>query len=132
MTSHHRSPLYLSLGLVAALGLVHACGNASATASPAQVVATTDGEVAATESAKAPVAAATPQPWLCDLEGGRWCHGCGTGPCPQGKSGWLCCVGDICVAIKVASDCTTGVWGWCNNYTETTSPAGNTTATCHD
>lgn len=130
MTSHHRSPLYLSLGLVAALGLVHACGNASATASPAQVVATTDGEVAASEPVKTP--AATPQPWLCDLEGGRWCHGCGTGPCPQGKSGWLCCIGDICVAIKVASDCTTGVWGWCNNYTETTSPAGNTTATCHD
>jgi hypothetical protein len=73
-----------------------------------------------------------PQPQLCDIDGGRWCTDC-TGPqCTEGKSGWLCCSNGICVAVAVYGDCKGGVAGWCNNYTETTTAAGNVIAQCHD
>jgi hypothetical protein len=77
-------------------------------------------------------AAQAPQPQLCDIDGGRWCVDCTGGQCAEGKEGWLCCSEGFCVAVAVYGDCTTGVCGWCNNYTETTTPAGNVVAVCHD
>lgn len=77
-------------------------------------------------------ASTTPQPQLCDIDGGRWCTDCTGSECAEGKSGWLCCNNGICVAVAVYGDCKGGVAGWCNNYTESTTPAGNVVAQCHD
>lgn len=78
-----------------------------------------------------------PEPDLCSLDGGRWCEPCGgTHPCPQGKGGWLCCSGDVCVAVPTISACGGGTVGYCSNYTEAQkcNDAGWCTlvATCHD
>ena len=74
-------------------------------------------------------------PNLCDLDGGRWCTSCGHPgeiACPpQEAAGWLCCSGGVCVAVKLAGDCTTGTVGWCANYTEE-KVGSSTVATCHD
>lgn len=79
----------------------------------------------------------TPEPWLCALDGGRWCSPCGsTHPCPAGKGGWLCCSGDTCVAVPTTGDCVGGTVGYCGNYTEEKkcNSTGYCTevATCHD
>ena len=76
-------------------------------------------------------------PHLCDLDGGRWCAPCVDGStCPQGDSGWLCCVGSACVAVVGQAECNGGITGWCDNYTTATkcSPGGACVdvATCHD
>lgn len=72
-------------------------------------------------------------PFLCEFPG-NYCEPCGGAagpPCPEnGKSGPLCCVGDVCVEWSF-SHCS-GVLGWCFNYTETTGPSGATQAICHD
>lgn len=69
-------------------------------------------------------------PWLCSIDGGRWCDPCtGTG-CPQGDSGALCCAGNACV-VWSGGTCS-GVLGWCTNYTTKESPTGITEAFCHD
>lgn len=82
----------------------------------------------------------SPEPNLCDLDGGRWCSSCGsTGepPCPvAGSSGWLCCGNGYCVAIQTVDECGGGLSGWCDNYTEsehcTDSGACFPVAECHD
>ena len=77
-------------------------------------------------------ASASPSPNLCDIDEGRLCSPCGYagGPqCPtQTSSGWLCCIGGVCVATAV-NDCEGGVLGWCDNYTEDEASGA---ATCHD
>ncbi len=72
------------------------------------------------------------EPQLCALDGGRWCSECTGDECADGSSGWLCCSGGVCVAVNFYADCTIGVCGWCNNYTESQDNAGNTIASCHD
>lgn len=68
-------------------------------------------------------------PWLCDLDGGRWCVACPD--CAQGNSGPLCCVSGYCVEWT-GSHCS-GVLGWCFDYTTKPDPAtGITVAECHD
>lgn len=78
----------------------------------------------------------TPEPNLCDLDGGQYCRPCDVGQCPQGDSGWLCCVNGICVAVATAGDCGGGTIGWCTNYTTQKQclPSGwcTETAICHD
>lgn len=79
----------------------------------------------------------TLEPNLCDLDGGQWCEPCGaTHPCPDGSSGWLCCLNGVCVAIETTSECAGGTYGWCANYTESRqcNSVGYCTevATCHD
>lgn len=76
-----------------------------------------------------------PKPWLCDLDGGRYCQPCGGTNCPHGDSGWLCCSGGICVAVATAGECAGGVVGWCKNYTTSQTCNGGyctETAICHD
>lgn len=72
------------------------------------------------------------EPQLCELDGGRWCSECEGDECADGSSGWLCCSGDVCVAVNFYADCTIGVCGWCNDYTESLDKKGNTIAACHD
>lgn len=82
----------------------------------------------------------TPEPDLCDLDGGRWCQSCGDAgepACPvAGSSGWLCCANGVCVAVPTVEECGGGLSGWCNNYTEsqhcTAGGACVSVATCHD
>lgn len=78
----------------------------------------------------------TPEPWLCELDGGKYCPPCPKGKCPQGKGGWLCCSGSVCVAVQTTAECGGGKVGWCSNYTEKQTCNSNgyctTTATCHD
>jgi hypothetical protein len=74
-------------------------------------------------------------PYICDFPA-NYCEPCSFSdpnlpPCPlEGKSGPLCCIGDVCV-VWSGSHCS-GDLGWCFNYTETTGPSGATQAICHD
>lgn len=76
--------------------------------------------------------AAAHEPLLCEIDNGRWCSPC-TGPdCAEGDTGWLCCSGGVCVPVATFDECKLGICGWCKSYTESTTPAGNTVAVCHD